>query len=372
MARAFATLAVTVGSIAYIVWKVDLHETIDVLRSVDPAWLVGALAILVAAVPVLAWRWQVLLRARGVHDSVGWLTRTSFVSNTAAQVLPTSLGGDAMRIFETARRHPDARGAVAATVLLERGLGGFATLALGAVGFVLAVGRYDVGAYLWLEAVLALGGVVLAFALFSRSARRLLRRLEPPLRRLRVAGPLKAVYEEIHAFRERPRLMAWLLGLTIVVQATRILTIWMAGRAAGVDLSPLPYYVMGPLFFLVMLAPFTLNGFALREAFFVSFLGAAGVDPNAAFTTGLLYMVLSLLLAVPGALIWGFEGHQREWIELVPVLDHLPVAQPEDVDLLDRVALVRRGHAHELAHVGSRSWSAVRRRGRLRRSGRPR
>ena len=35
---------------------------------------------------------------------------------------------------------------------------------------------------------------------------------------------------------------------------------------------------MGPLFFLVLLVPFTLNGFAVREAFFVSFLGGVGVD----------------------------------------------------------------------------------------------
>ena len=38
---------------------------------------------------------------------------------------------------------------------------------------------------------------------------------------------------------------------------------------------------MGPLFFLVLLVPFTLNGFAVREAFFVSFLGSVGVDADA-------------------------------------------------------------------------------------------
>ena len=38
-----------------------------------------------------------------------------------------------------------------ASVLLERALGGAATVALAAIGFVLAIGRYDVGAYLWVE-----------------------------------------------------------------------------------------------------------------------------------------------------------------------------------------------------------------------------
>ena len=44
---------------------------------------------------------------------------------------------------------------------------------------------------------------------------------------------------------------------------------------------------MGPMLFLVMLAPFTVNGFALREAFFVSFLGQLGVDAEKCLRDGL-------------------------------------------------------------------------------------
>jgi hypothetical protein len=70
-----------------------------------------------------------------------------------------------------------------------------------------------------------------------------------------------------------------------------------------VDLSPRPFFVMGPLLFLVMLVPFTINGFALRETFFVSFLGKLGVAADPAFATGFLFFLLSTGLALPGALI---------------------------------------------------------------------
>ena len=66
--------------------------------------------------------------------------------------------------------------------------------------------------------------------------------------------------------------------LTLAIQAVRVLAIWLAAKAVGVDLSPRVYYVMGPLLFLVMLVPFTINGLAVREAFFVSFLGKLGVE----------------------------------------------------------------------------------------------
>jgi glycosyltransferase 2 family protein len=259
-------------------------------------------------VPLLAARWGWLLAAHGLHERLRWLTRSYFVAYTAGQVLPTSLGGDAVRIVETARRHPGRSGDVTGTVVLERGLGGAATVLLGAVGFVLSVGRFDLSAYLWLEGAFVFGTIVLAFVFLARSARPLLRRVEPLLARVRLAPPLRALYEGIHHFRGRPRLLLAALALTLAVQAVRILAIWACAKAVGIDLDARVYYVMGPLLFLVMLVPFTLNGLAVREAFFVSFLGSVGVGADPAFAAGFLFFLVTVLMAVPGAAIGLWEG----------------------------------------------------------------
>ncbi len=266
---------------------------------------------MVVGVPPMAWRWQQLLAARGIHERLPWLNRAYFVSYTAGQVLPTAVGGDASRIFETSRRHTGRLGDVTAIVLLERALGGVATLILAAIGFALAVGTYDVGAYLWIELAFVAGTFVLAVVFFSQSARRPLRRFVPLLRRLRVERPLRAFYEGVHAFRGHVRLMIGVLVLTLGVQAVRVLSIWMSGRAVGVDLSPRPYYVMGPLLFLVILVPFTINGLAVREAFFVSFLTQLGVDKESALATGFVFFVVTIALSLPGAVILGWESLRR-------------------------------------------------------------
>jgi uncharacterized membrane protein YbhN (UPF0104 family) len=52
-----------------------------------------------------------------------------------------------------------------------------------------------------------------------------------------------------------------------------------------------------------MLIPFTINGLGVREAFFIAFLGRFGVDADAAFATGFLFFLLSVVLALPGAAI---------------------------------------------------------------------
>jgi glycosyltransferase 2 family protein len=259
----------------------------------------------------MAWRWQRLLAARGVHDSLGRLVRTYFVGYAAGQVLPTSLGGDASRIYEMSRRHESAGSAAAGTVLLERALGGVATLVLAAIGFALAVGQYDVGGYLWVELAFVVVAAVAAVVFFSTRLHPLLQATRPFLRRLRVERLLRDVYVGLHSFRRDVPLLAAMFALTVVVQAVRVLAIWCAGKSVGVELSPRPYYVMGPLLFLVMLVPFTVNGLAVRESFFVSFLGNLAVPADRAFATGFLFFLVTIALALPGLVIVLREGLRR-------------------------------------------------------------
>jgi uncharacterized membrane protein YbhN (UPF0104 family) len=298
--RVAATLAVTALATAYVLWKIDVHETGAVLRDARLGFIGLAVAIMLGTVPAMAWRWQLLLGARGIHDRLPWLTRAYLTSYAAGQVLPTAVGGDAWRILEGSRRHRGRGGDVAGSVLLERALGGTATLALAAVGFLLAVGRYDVGAYLWVEAAFVAATVVLAFVLFSRTIARPIVRFAP--------RPVRVVYEGIHAYRAHGRVLWTAIGMTLAIQAVRVLAIWAAARSAGVDLSPRVYYVMGPMLFLVMLVPFTINGLAVREAFFVSFLGTLGIAAEPAFAAGFLFFVVTVLLALPGGAILAWEG----------------------------------------------------------------
>ncbi len=306
--RITATVAFTGLAAGYLVWKIDVHQTVVTLEHASPWWFALAVTIMIGSALPMALRWQWLLAAQSIRDRFTWLTRAYFVSYTAGQILPTAIGGDAVRIYETARRHPGRTADLTAIVVLERGLGGAATVLLGAVGFVLAIGHYDVGAYLWLEGAFVVGTAVLMALFFARSARPALARTRPALARLKLERPLRAFYEGVHHYRGHPRLLFGVFAFTTAIQAVRILAIWAASRAVGIELGPRIYYVMGPLFFLVLLVPFTLNGFAVREAFFVSFLGSVGVDADRAFAAGFLFFVVTVALALPGGVILLWEG----------------------------------------------------------------
>lgn len=307
--RVALNLAVAGAVLAFLIWKIDISQTASLLGSADIWPLVGAVAIFLVTTVLLALRWRVLLAAKGIEEPLPWLLRLYFIGYAAGQVLPTSFGGDAVRIVEHSRRRPDARAEAAGAVLIERGLGAVGTLVLVAVGLGLASGRYsDIELFYWLEAALlgcaALGSVLI----FSRRAGRLLAKLGPLGRFLRIDRLVRSLYEALHGYRDHVPALLAVVAITLVVQTTRIFAIWLCGKAVGVELSPLAYFVIGPLLFLVMLVPFTPNAIGVREAFFIAFMGRFGVEADPAFATGLLFYAVTVVTALPGAMILVWRG----------------------------------------------------------------
>jgi glycosyltransferase 2 family protein len=291
--------------IAFLLWRIDLGQTVDILRESNYVYVAGALAIFLATTWLMAWRWWVLLASKGVHEPFGWLLRLYFVGYAASQVLPTAVGGDAVRIIEHSRRRPDARAEAAGAVVMERILGSAGTLVLVALGLAVAAGRYEgVRLLIVLEVVFVAAMIVLGLLLFSRRLGLALeRRLFPLGRRIGLERPLRSLYWAMHEYRLKPRVLLAVLGVTVVSQFARVIAIWLCGEAVGIDVSPLVYVILGPLLFLVQMVPFTLNGLGVREAFFVVFLGRFGVEPDAAFAAGFLYYAVSIAISLPGGFI---------------------------------------------------------------------
>jgi glycosyltransferase 2 family protein len=299
-------LLVSGAVLALLLWQIDVKQTIDILKDSRWGYVLGSLAIFLATTWLMAWRWWMLLRVRGVHEPYGWLVRMYFVSYAASQVLPTAIGGDAVRIIEHARRRPDVRATAAGAVVMERILGAAGTLVLVAVALALAAGRYEgVGLLVILELALFGALVVLGLLLFSKHlGRHLEERLFPLGKRMRIDGPMQSLYRAMHEYRNAPRALVWVILVTLVAQAGRVIAIWLCGEAVGIDVSPWVYVILGPLLFLVQMIPFTLNGIGVREAFFVGFLGRFDVPQEAAFAAGFLYFAVSIATSLPGAILF--------------------------------------------------------------------
>ena len=147
-------------------------------------------------------------------------------------MLPTSLGGDAVRIYETAKRHPGTAGVVAGSGA-ARARARRDRDARARRGRLRArLGRYDVGAYLWLELALRRRhGLRSAFvALLVPRARSRCAASSRCCAGCGSSGRVRAVYEGVHAYRKDGRLLVWLAVVTLGVQAVRMLAIWLCAR----------------------------------------------------------------------------------------------------------------------------------------------
>lgn len=298
-------VGVSVAVLAFLLWQIDLDQTLDIIRDSHWGYVLVAFVIFIATTWLMAWRWGALLAAKGVHEPFSWLLRMYFVSYAAGQVLPTAVGGDAVRIIEHSRRRPDAKATAAGAVVMERVIGSAGTLILAAIGLAVAAGRYE-GARLLvvLEVVFVAAMILLGLMLFSRRLGETLeRRLFPLGRKVKLEKPLRSLYWAMHEYRLSPGVLTAVLAVTVVSQFMRVIAIWLCGEAVGADVSPVVYIILGPLLFLVQMVPFTLNGLGVREAFFVVFLGRFGVPEDVAFAAGFLFYAVSIATSLPGGII---------------------------------------------------------------------
>jgi len=89
--------------IAAVLWQADLHRIGNALRATSPGWFGAAIAINIAATGIMALRWYLLLLARGRRDpGLWWLFETYSIALLLGQVLPTAVGGDAVRAIGVA------------------------------------------------------------------------------------------------------------------------------------------------------------------------------------------------------------------------------------------------------------------------------
>ena len=350
------------------------HRRGHVLATAQLGWWLLSLAIMVGSVWPMAWRWQRLLAARGVHDSLR-AARPHVLRRLRSR--PGAADVARRRRVAHLRDRAPARG-----LRRRRGRDGAARARARRRRRRSCSRRSGSRSRSAATTSAAISGSsspsssarsCSASLLFSTRLHPLLQRTRPLLR---VAAHRPAAARRLLSRCTRSAatlpLLVGMFALTLVVQAVRVLAIWAAGKAVGVDLSPRPYYVMGPLLFLVMLVPFTVNGLAVRESFFVSFLGALGVGADRAFATGFLFFVVTIALAVPGVAIVLREGAAPQMSD-VSVVVVTYNAMPWLEQCLESVRGVRDGRRRpRLDRRHARARPRALPGGRARRAGEPR
>jgi len=221
------------------------------------------------------------------------------------QLLPSTIGGDAFRVYDSWRagaRRETAVVSVAADRLM--GLLALALVALAALLFSdTLVDRFTA-----IRPLVVFGGAVTllgAWALFvpPSGLPAILRQApawlpEPPRR------ALASLAEAIDAFRGRRGTLARALVLSVLLQLNVVLFYFVIAEALSLSVSLQSFFLIVPLATIIMLAPISINGIGVREGAFVVFLGALGVSRAEALAFAWLEYTCFLAFGVIGGIVY--------------------------------------------------------------------
>jgi uncharacterized protein (TIRG00374 family) len=303
--------------IVAVLWQVSLHRLWQAITELSLGWFLVALAINLVAVLVLTERWRVLLHARGRREpGFGWLLETTLVSLLLGQVLPTAVGGDAVKAIDLARR-TGQRAMAISSVLVDKIVGTGALVVLAGAGA--AAGGAGFGGTTVLAVELGVGVFCAGSlaVLFSRRARSWLRPLVPLARRLRVEGAARALYDAMHAYRNHGGALLWVFVLATLAQFLRVCTVAVLVHGMGLHVGFGTLLLLCPVLFLVTLVPISLNGVGLREATFVVVLASVNVARADAFVLGLAFFAVGVVTALLGGLVLVRRSLARRGAEVV-------------------------------------------------------
>ena len=311
--RRFALLAIKMAVsgalLAVLFSRVEASRQWDIARRASLAWLAAALLQYFANVLASVWRWQTLLAAQGVRVAIRTLLGSYLVAAFFNNFLPSNIGGDVIRIRDTAR--PAGSKTLATMVVLtDRVLSLMALVLVAALGASAAAGIAARApspiwpSWLWAGFLVAAAPAVLAPAGFSR--------LLQPLTVFHpewVGDRLDKLAGVLARFRKRTSSIATCFGAALIVHASMIVFYLMVVYALHLDVTFWDLAVIVPLSFVVQMLPVSVNGFGVREATFSLYFSRVGLPIESAVVMSLVGAAVVMVFSVSGAAVWFARGH---------------------------------------------------------------
>lgn len=294
-------LAITLLSIALLVYLLS-QQGWDQIRSAVAGiapWRLGlAFGLMLVSRLAVSGRWYSLLRSAGVKVTYLQSAKVTFAGLFASNFLPTTVGGDVVRLAGAVQMRLDAA-VSAASLVVDRliGMAGMAMAAPWGVPVLLsAVGESglanrDIGAALF-DRYRAVAGSLAAVApaLWLRSGWSWF------------TQALQRLMKALVLWRRKPRALFVSLLLTWIHMLCLFGVIAVLLEGMGVRASLWRIGGLYSLVYFITLLPFSINGYGFQEiSMTFVFSNLTGASVSNALTLALLFRTLMMVASLPGA-----------------------------------------------------------------------
>ncbi|MCW5207957.1 flippase-like domain-containing protein, partial [Desulfobulbus sp. US2] len=248
-----------------------------------------------ACLTLAAYRWLLIVNRLGFKAPFAFYLGSYFKGAFFNQGLPTSIGGDGVRIYDCAKITGSAEDAFFG-VFIDRiiGLAGLLLLNIAALLMNPTLLPKQVYYPLLLILMALATGLLLLFFLRKFS-------FFTVGRYLGFLGRLSERYFQVYS--SLPALTSQ-LSLSVLIHLLSMATFFLLGQGVGLNFSVQVYLVMVPPVILLTLLPVSLAGWGVREGAMVAFFLLIGAEKSQVLTFSLLYGFVSVIASLPGFIIF--------------------------------------------------------------------
>lgn len=310
---------ILIAALVVLAQRSNLTESLQLLQ--PSALILGGLLQLIAFT-INGRRWQILLENFDIHERLSTLTELYFIGMFFSIFLPTGTGGDAVRMYDVARRSGRPAQAVVAT-FQERlaGLGISLLIGLAATFYYLPI--LPAQARIWIIIIQACGAFAIALLLYPTLlfavVRPILQRFgdRPAFIRFTGRAITQRIIGAIRPIVEAPALpahkLAELLGIATTATLLGMGSYYVIGQSLQIPISIIGYCLIVPLVWIIRMVPVSLNGLGLTEGSFVFLMGLFAVPEGKALALALAALGIQTCCALLGGLLLAIRVARGTW-----------------------------------------------------------
>ncbi|MBO7059892.1 MAG: flippase-like domain-containing protein [Fibrobacter sp.] len=299
-------VAISVGGLAYIFWKVPFAEVCKHWTAQALPWILLILFCTVFSMAIQANRWRSLLLEEGkkikLRTFYAYIALGYFFNN----LLPSGFGGDAVKTIAFGKRFGNIANSVAA-VAISRVMGLLAMFLCFFATLPFVVARYDIptiytGA---VSAVALVSVLVIVGGLFSD-------KIKLPAK-LTAKVPFLLKLQDAFSIYRGYKKSFLLSGLdSIWLQISSIAIHYAYFQAVGVPVDLATITVFMTITITVSMLPISINGIGIREGVNVSlFTGLLGIPADIVLAAALIGYIPMLFQAAQGAFVFAIIGKRN-------------------------------------------------------------
>ncbi|HEV7525458.1 MAG TPA: lysylphosphatidylglycerol synthase transmembrane domain-containing protein, partial [Acidimicrobiia bacterium] len=259
--------------------------------------LAGAVLTALVGVVLSAWRWQRVLRLFDARVRLTALFSHYVVGLLVGNVLPSTIGGDVVRVARASNTVGSSTVSFG-SVVLERLTGFVALPLLVFAGFAIRPSLLEHD-HAWIALLIALATLaLLAMILFVVGHPRLAGRFADRDNWSRFIG---AVHIGVERLRREPRQITPVLGTALIFQISQIVMFGLIFRALDLSVPVAAVVAFAPAVLMLQVLPISFSGLGVREGALVLFLHSFDVSNAQAVAAGLLWWGCMIAVSMLGA-----------------------------------------------------------------------